>query len=66
MSAHEDLGYVHAPVPKPKPPRAEIEQVRFDGSRWEAQVRKTSGKRVWLMAGSERDVRAMALAEVQR
>ena len=64
--AWEDLGHVHAPAPRAKRPTAEIETVRYDGSRWEATVRKTNQKRVWLYAGSEREVRAKALAEVNR
>lgn len=62
----EDLGYVHAPKPKPRPPTAALELVRFDGERWEATVRRTTGKRCWVYANSEREVRALAMKEVNR
>lgn len=61
----EDVGYAPR-APRPPPPRPAIEGVRFVDGRWEATVRRVSGKRVWLFANSERDVRALALAEVNR
>jgi hypothetical protein len=64
-SPHEDLGYVHAPAPKPRPVAARIERVRFDGTEWEATVLRANGKRCWLYAVNERDVRAKALGTVR-
>jgi hypothetical protein len=62
----EELGYAPRPAAfKPRPPAARIERVRFDGTEWEATVLRANGKRAWLFAANERDVRAKALATVR-
>lgn len=61
-----DLGYVHAPSPKAKAPTGEVEWVKPNGSRWEAQVRRVSGKRCWVYGPTEAAVRAAAATEARR
>jgi hypothetical protein len=57
------MGFVEKPAAfKPRPPAARIERVRFTGEEWEATVLRANGKRTWLYAANERDVRAKALA----
>jgi hypothetical protein len=63
--AQEEIGYVHVHAPKPKPVAA-LEGVRFVDGRWEATVRRASGKRCWLYADNEKGARARALEEVRR
>lgn len=61
--AWEDLGYAHKPKPRPV---AAIEGVSYVDGRYEATVRRASGKRVWLYRSTEREARAAALEEVRR